>query len=88
MFPDANFVHVERAVDFDLQCVDILPGVSVMTRGVSARIGIVAANPKPQPGQPFIDEIHQLWRTGGPVIIAEDNVDALVARVVFEGAAG
>ena len=84
---DAVLVHVQRALDLDLQGVDTGLGAAVVAGGEAAGIGVVAADAIARLGQNVLGGIgHGLGATGAEAV-AQHHVGTLVPRVPVHGPA-
>ena len=62
----AHFIHIEGAIDFDLQSMPAEAGRSVALRREAAGIGLVALNPEATAAEPALGAIHQVGAQDSP----------------------
>src|SRR6267154_5168420 len=75
----ARFIHIKRPIDFDLQRMPTQAGRSVALRAEAAGVGLVAVDPEAAAAEPALGAIHQVGGAGLAMIVAQHDVDAVVA---------
>src|SRR5688572_8772253 len=75
------FVHVERAIDLDLERVLAPRGIAIVARRVAAGIGHVAVDGIAEAPELGLGRERQRGMASGAIRVAEHEVDAARARV-------
>jgi two-component system, cell cycle response regulator CpdR len=82
---DALLVHVETAVDFDLQGVDAAAGAAVAAGGIAAGIGSVAGDSEALRPEAALDPGHQAGVGAGAEPVAEHDIGQCAAPRLQRG---